>query len=83
MEPHCKYIPHLEHGLIVWYRTTRSVVTSRNMTTGVEQRSGTHIDRVPTNTSDYEEACKQLDRRLSKPKGDPQVKAGPNQLKLL
>jgi hypothetical protein len=81
MEPHKGYTPHVEFGLIVWYKTTRSVLVGINRITGAEQRSGTHMDRVPTSTGDYEEACKQLERRLAKPKGT-EAKSDPKQPKL-
>ena len=83
MERHKGYLPNMEHGIIVWYKTTRTKAISVNLKTGVEQRIGSAMESIQTNTSDYEEACKQLDRRLSSPKADPQVKADPNQLKLL
>ena len=83
MERHKGYLPNMEHGLIVFYKTTRTKAISVNLKTGVEQRIGSAMERIQTNTSDYKEACKQLNRRLSKPKADPPVKAGPNQLKLL
>ena len=83
MEPHRKYTPHLEYGVIVWYKTTKSESFSVNMKTGNEQRTGTGVDRVVTSTSDYGEACKQLDRRLTRVKKDTKeerAKPGPNQL---
>jgi hypothetical protein len=81
LELHKGYTPHVEFGLIVFYKTTRSVRVSINRTTGAEQRSGTHMDRVPTSTGDYEEACKQLERRLAKPKSTGS-KSDPKQAKL-
>jgi len=67
-EEHRGYKPHIEHGTITWYRTTASSTFAKNMTTGKEQKTGTRMDRVVTNATDLEEAKKQLDRRLSRPK---------------
>jgi len=79
MERYRDYMPHLERGKIVWYKTTRTTAVSYNMKTGKEQRIGSAIDSVPTSTSDYSEACKQLDRRLLKPNKEKEG-PGPNQL---
>jgi len=85
MEPHRKYVPHIEYGVIVWHKTTKSKASSVNTKTGAEQRSGTGVDRVVTSTLDYDEACKQLDRRLTKVKKETKeerAKPGPNQISL-
>jgi len=79
MEPYRDYRPHLEYGVIVFYKTTRTKSVSYNMKSGKEQRVGTLLDRIITSTSDYSEACKQLDRRLLKPKKEKEG-PGPNQL---
>lgn len=81
-EPCRGYRPVLEQGTWCWYRTTRSQVIGRSKKTGAEIRSGTAIDRIVTNATTIEEAKKQLDRALSKPKTEPPVKAGPNQINM-
>jgi beta-lactam-binding protein with PASTA domain len=66
------YKPTLEFGVYVWNRTTRTEVIARSMKSGKEIRQGTHMLRVVTNATDLDEAKKQLDRRLSRPK-DPKT----------
>ena len=73
------YVPHMEFGAIVWYRTTKSKSGGVSANTKKEIRYGTEINRIVTSASELEEAKKQLDRKLSKPKATPAVKAGPNQ----
>jgi hypothetical protein len=72
------YVPHIEFGDVVWYRTTATTVIGRSMTTGKEIRAPKAMNRVVTNTSDIEEAKRQLDRKLDEPKklSDPR---DPNQ----
>ena len=78
------YRPHIEYNCFVWYKTTASTVSARNMKTGAEQRTGTRMNRVVTNAIDYETAKAHLDRYLdsAKPKVEPKVTAGPNQMNL-
>ena len=82
--PYRDYRPQIEWGLFTWYKTTAGQVFARNMKTGAEQRTGTRMNRVVTNAIDYETAKAHLDRYLdsTKPKVEPKVTAGPNQMNL-
>lgn len=76
------YKAHMMNGVIEWWRTTRTKSVSEGMTTGKEVRSGSHIARVVTAATTIEEARKQLDRRLAKPKKEKEVN-DPGQMSLL
>lgn len=72
-DAHKDFIPYIEHGTYVWYKTTRSKAVSINLKTLREQRVGTQIMRVVTNATTYDEAVVQLDRKLTKPPSDKPV----------
>lgn len=74
------YLPHVEFGVIVWYKTTARRKIGLNKK-GKAITRGTAINRVVTNTADMIEAKKQLARYLQKPK-EVQVN-DPGQLSLL
>lgn len=76
MEPHRDYRPHIEFGLIVWYKSMafRVMDVSKD---GKPVSRPTGISGVPTNTSDYAEACKQLDNKLAKKK-EPRMDTSSN-----
>lgn len=72
------YVPHVEFGTIVWYRTTATSVIGRSLKSGKEIRAPKAMNRIVTNAADIDEAKKQLDRKLDKPKELPEIK-DPNQ----
>lgn len=78
---HKDYTPHIEFGLFVWYKTTRSKTVGKTKG-GREVRAGTLQNRVCTTATTMEEAIKQLDRYLEPRKKDPEAKAGPGQQSL-
>lgn len=78
IEEYRGYKAHLEFGVYVWYRTTASSTVAKNMKSGKELRAGTRMTRVVTNATNIEEAMKQLDNYLSKPKGEPKMDTSSN-----
>ena len=87
VEPYRNYRPQKEHGVIVWYRIMPKHVVGihpdhkkpiRIAKSGHREA----ILRVPTNTDDYSKACEMLDRKLTRPKKEPEYKVPPNQTKM-
>lgn len=82
---HRGYVPHVEFGVFVWYKTTKT--TSAGITKdGRPIRTGIRSDRVCTTATHIDEAVKQLDHYLVKLKANkqvtPQYKPDPDQQKL-
>lgn len=77
---HSGYRGKIERGTWVWTRILPRKFVGRHVDSGKEIRlplSGTNnIDkqRIVTNTSDYEEACRMLDRKLADPPKKPKFK---------
>ena len=75
---HRGYRAHIEFEKFVWYRTTRGAVIGKSTKTGADIKHGTHMNRIVTNATTLEDAERQLDRALEKPKGEPKMDTSGN-----
>jgi hypothetical protein len=71
-EEHRGYRAHWMNGVIEWWKTTKTKSLFINRQ-GKEIRKGSEIARVVTTATTLEEARKQLDRRLTRPKKEKEV----------
>ncbi len=81
-EPYKGYRAFLEHGTIVWYRTTSTASVGVSMKTGKEIRHPSRINRIVTIATTFEDAKAMLDRALEKPKKEPVFVVPKNQTKM-
>lgn len=86
---HKGYRANLEKGTWVWTRMLPRKLVGKHAITGKPIKlplSGTNsVDkqRVVTNTDNYDEAVKMLDRFLTKPPKEPKFRKDPSQVSLL